>query len=199
MKVINLSQKNHVYSCNTYLVLGDWNTLDDVNTIIDPGRDAAVLDILLQASTGVGKRRVEQILVTHSHYDHVSLIPTLKSLYNPAVWAGTAFSPDVDWLLGDGQVLRVGDLEFEALYTPGHSNDSYCFYCPHEHAIFSGDTTLLVQSCDGTYEKGYVDALRKISQLDVQTIYPGHGPVFHENCHSMINNSLKNVLNSRII
>ncbi len=190
MRVINLAERNQVYSCNVYLLLGDWNALEDVNTLIDTGRDPAVLDRLRAQSTGIGKRRVEQILLTHSHYDHVSLVPQLKTLYNPCIRAGALFSPDIDRLLEDGQTLKAGDTELEVLYTPGHSNDSVCFYCRAEKALFSGDVGLIVHSAPLGDLTDYISAMERINRLDIDVIYPGHGPPISDNCGRLLRSSL---------
>ena len=70
MKIINLTENSTVYTSNVYLVLGSWNSLSDVNTLFDVGRDPNILEILNNTSTGFGKKRVEQVVLTHSHYDH---------------------------------------------------------------------------------------------------------------------------------
>ena len=37
MKIVPLKKRPGTYSCNSYLILGDWNRIEDVNTLIDPG------------------------------------------------------------------------------------------------------------------------------------------------------------------
>ncbi|WP_041532333.1 hypothetical protein [Pelobacter propionicus] len=44
MKIIPLKRHNSRHRCTSSLILGDWNRLDDINTVIDPGSDASVLD-----------------------------------------------------------------------------------------------------------------------------------------------------------
>ena len=70
MRVIPLRHNPKGYTANAYLVLGDWNALQDVNTLVDVGTDGYVLDEIATASTGVGKRPVERVILTHSHFDH---------------------------------------------------------------------------------------------------------------------------------
>ena len=55
MKIISLKKSDTVYSCNSYLILGDWNRIEDINTVIDPGTDGFILDEIEHLSTGVGK------------------------------------------------------------------------------------------------------------------------------------------------
>jgi hypothetical protein len=61
MKIINLFTKGTQYTSNVYLVTGTWNTLADVNTLIDTGRDPAILPTLMAASTGVGKNELSRL------------------------------------------------------------------------------------------------------------------------------------------
>lgn len=70
MKVFCLGGNDNNYSCKAYLILGDWNSLNDVNTLVDVGVDDWIVHEIEGVSTGVGKRPVEQIILTHSHYDH---------------------------------------------------------------------------------------------------------------------------------
>ena len=159
MRVILLENSGLLYSSNAYLVLGDWSAIGDVNTLIDVGRDPAVLDALELAPTGVGKRAVEQVVLTHGHYDHVEVLGAIRKRFQPTVCAFHGAVEGVDRVLRDGDELQAGDRTFEVLHTPGHSSDSICLYCPEEGALFAGDTTLLIHSADGTYEESFAAAL----------------------------------------
>ena len=44
MKIINLTEKSTVYTANVYFILGNWNALPDVNTLIDVGRDPQIIE-----------------------------------------------------------------------------------------------------------------------------------------------------------
>ena len=70
MKVISLKRHPKAYSCNAYLVLGSWNRLEDMNTLVDVGIDGFVIDEIERISTGCGKKPVEQVVLTHGHFDH---------------------------------------------------------------------------------------------------------------------------------
>ena len=56
MKVINLTSNNRIYTSNVYFILGNHNALDDVNTLIDVGRDAAIINRIQYMDTGVAKK-----------------------------------------------------------------------------------------------------------------------------------------------
>ena len=78
MRVVELLRAPSLYTCRSYLLLGDWNVLGDVNTLIDPGTDGSVIDQIETLSTGCGKVPVEQIILTHNHFDHAAGIEIFK-------------------------------------------------------------------------------------------------------------------------
>jgi len=197
MKVLNLTSGSKVYTSNVYLITGNWNAINDVNTLIDVGRDLSIIDMIYKASTGIGKTRLEQVILTHSHYDHASLLPQIKESFNPEVYAYSSSLNGVDHLLKGGEKLKVGDRVFEVIYTPGHSSDSICLYCEEEHVLFAGDTPLVIRSTDGTYEGNFVMALEKLCRRDIDTIYFGHGPPASGRCNKMLRTSLDNVRKSK--
>lgn len=192
MKIVNLSNHNKIYTSNVYLITGDWNRLDDVNTLIDVGRDPDIIEKIDNASTGVGKQRIEQIILTHSHYDHATLLPLIKKRYNPKTFAASLVLAEIDVILKGGEKLKIADRDFEVIYTPGHSIDSICLYCEKEKVLFAGDTPLVIRSKDTTFEDGFIQALEYISNKDIETIYFGHGEPMRINCKQTLINSLEN-------
>src|SRR4051794_7535110 len=143
-------------------------TLDGTNTyvaggwVIDPGPDdPAHLDAV--AAHGP----FEGIVLTHSHYDHAEGAPTL------AARAG------VEVVLPSGGE-RVGP--FEVIATPGHSPDHVALL--FGRVLFAGDTVLGTGSVFVGGDEGsmtaYLDSLRRLLELDLEAICPGHGPVIWE-------------------
>ncbi len=196
MKILNLTQDSQVYTSNVFLILGNWNALPDVNTLVDVGRDPAVIEKIFATSTGVGKKRVEQVILTHSHYDHTGLLPLILEQFHPAVYAFSPYLEHAHHTLHDGETLKIGDRRFEIIHTPGHSHDSICLYCEEEKALFAGDSPLIIHRPGDTYQEDFILALEKISQRDIETIYFGHGPAIKEHCNARISTSLQNVKNS---
>ncbi|GAB7014998.1 MBL fold metallo-hydrolase [Methanogenium cariaci] len=192
MKIVNLTEGTTVYTSNVYLVTGSWNALKDKNTLIDVGRDPAVFDRIDRASTGVGKHKVDQVIITHSHFDHASLLPRIREAYKPEVYAFSKYIKYIDTVVRDGDLLRVGDETAEIIHTPGHSSDSICIYCRESHTLFAGDTPLVIRSDDGTYEEEFILALEKICRKKVDAIYPGHGDPLRHNCTELLQKSLRN-------
>jgi len=198
VKVKNLSAKSRIYTSNVYLLTGDWNCMEDINTLIDVGRDPSIIDEIYQASTGVGKSRIEQVILTHNHYDHASLLPNIKNLFNPKVYAYSSYLEGIDCDLKGGELIKVADRICEIIYTPGHSNDSICIYCEEEKSLFAGDTPLIIRSVGGSYEERYVKALEYICKKDVRTIHFGHGEPLSQGCNQIMVQSLANVRKSSI-
>lgn len=193
MKIKNLSSGSRIYTSNVYLITGTWNALNDVNTLIDVGRDPLIIEIINNASTGVGKKRLDRVILTHGHYDHASLLPQIRDIFKPQVYAFSSSLRGVDHLLKDGEILKLGDRMFEIIYSPGHSNDSICLYCEEDHVLFVGDTNVQIQSTEGSYEEGFIRALEKLCQIDIQSIYFGHGGPILDKCNEIIHTTLENV------
>lgn len=191
MRIVTLESSGRIYTCKVYLVLGDRNRLEDLNTLVDVGHDPAILAHIGRTFTGVGKWPVEQVVLTHSHSDHSGLLPQMRAAFHPKVFA---FSPHIDGgvcLVGDGNIIRMGDAEFEVIHTPGHSSDSICLYNEAEGVVFAGDSPLLITSAGGTYETGFLAALEKLCARDVQRIYFGHGPPLTERCNQRLRESCR--------
>ncbi|MBF0559698.1 MAG: MBL fold metallo-hydrolase [Nitrospirae bacterium] len=189
MRVIQLKNNKDIYSSNVYLVLGDWNKLDDMNTLVDVGASGHICKEINALSTGVGKIPVNRVAITHGHFDHIGVLPLIKQKYDPTVFA-YGLAEGVDFLLADGQMIRMGDRDFEVIHTPGHSSDSICLYCKDEKVLFSGDVPIQILSPGGTYETSFVNALERLAALRMETIYPGHGSPIADNAEETIQHTL---------
>lgn len=192
MKVFCLQKSKKVYSANSYLVLGDWNTLEDINTLIDIGTDDTIIKELEEINTGVGKKKVDQVILTHNHFDHSGGLMAIKERYNPIVYA-YSYSPGVDKILKDGQILRIGDKSFEVISISVHSSDSICLLCWSDGVLFSGDTSLRVLNPDVSYNDDFCDFLRRLIKADLKVIYSGHDKPLRENVKEVLEESLIHV------
>jgi len=193
LKVLNLTINSNIYTSNVYFVLGTWNAINDMNTLVDVGRDPQVVEKIQQTHTGLGKPKVNQVILTHTHYDHASMLPQIKQQFRPTVFAYSRFLDGVDTYLNDLDRLRIGDNTCEIIYSPGHSHDSICVYCEKEGVLFSGDTPVIIHTQDGSYENGFILALERINEKNINVIYPGHGQPIDQNCNALIQQTLRNV------
>ncbi|MEI7649487.1 MAG: MBL fold metallo-hydrolase [Methanomicrobiales archaeon] len=193
MKIANLTLGSAVYTSNAYLLTGTWNAIPDVNTLVDTGRDLKIVEVIRNSPTGVGKRRLDQVILTHSHYDHASLTQVIKKEFGPVVCGCSPNFDGMDRVLKDGERIRVADLDAMVILTPGHSNDSLCLYCEGDGILFVGDTPVVIQTRDNTYEDAFIASLERIAALNVKAIYPGHGSPYLSNCNELISQSVANV------
>jgi glyoxylase-like metal-dependent hydrolase (beta-lactamase superfamily II) len=160
---------------NTYLVDDGAGQV----AVIDPGpEDPRHLQAILEACEQLG--RVTAILVTHRHLDH---LPAARPLAQQtgAPLLGHRDLPGVDRSLSDGEA-SFGRLQ--ALETPGHTDDSLCFWNSDDGVPFTGDLvagagTVIVGDERGALGR-YMRSLERLRQLGPRTIYPGHGPIVED-------------------
>jgi glyoxylase-like metal-dependent hydrolase (beta-lactamase superfamily II) len=185
VRILPLKKSDRVYSCHSYLILGDWNRVEDLNTLIDPGIDGFVLQEIETLSTGFGKVAVEQIILTHNHFDHAAGVASVKARYGARVLA-FAEGPGVDELLPDGRFVKAGDDFLEVVHTPGHSSDSICLYASNAKALFSGDTQLHAHQTGEEFSPGYLAGIAKLAGRDIESIYSGHDAPLTRDCNTLI-------------
>ncbi len=196
MKIIPILGNNNIYSSNVYMVQGDWKRIEDLNTLVDVGNDPSIIEVIGKMNGGVGKNKVEQVILTHDHSDHTGILPLIKAAFHPKVYAFSPFMEGVDHILKHGDTLRMGDRDFEVLHTPGHSSDSVCLYNKDHGDLFVGDTPVMIRSVDGAYENVFFQAMIKLCRRDIKTIYFGHGEPLVHNAQDMLQASLRNVRTS---
>ena len=189
MRVFALQPHPFKYSCRSYLVLGDHSTLDDVNTLVDVGIDGRVMAEIETLPTGVGKRGVERVVLPHNHFDHAGGLAAVVDRYHPEVCAFTAFA-GVTRTLRPGEIIRLGNADFEVINITAHSHDSICLYAPREGAIFTGDTPMRILGRDGSYPEELIVLLKRLIGARITAIYPGHEGPIRERPGEMLENSL---------
>lgn len=124
--------------------------------------------------------RLDLILATHHHGDHVGGIEELKAatgcrVIGPAAEADRI--PGLDEGVAEGASLRLGDLDLRVLDTPGHTAGHISFWLPDAEALFCGDT-LFVLGCGRILEGAAATmwgSLEKLGALPEATrVYCGH-------------------------
>ena len=124
--------------------------------------------------------KLDYILNTHHHFDHVGGNQALKRKYKSKVLGFEKDKeriPGIDIALKDNQNIKIGSKIFEVLFVPGHTSGHIAFYIKDEKLIFTGDT-LFSLGCgrvfEGTYKQMF-NSLNRLKDLPTDTkIYCGH-------------------------
>jgi glyoxylase-like metal-dependent hydrolase (beta-lactamase superfamily II) len=163
--------------------------------VVDPGEEA---ERILAAAGEIGK--VEAILLTHCHFDHVGAVapvaaatgapvycplievPVLADIMSFVPWPG--FGPfesyDADVTVAGGETLELAGLELDVIFTPGHSPGHVTYSVRGEDALFSGD--VLFQGSVGRVDlpggdgPTLMESIRGLldSHPDETVVHPGH-------------------------
>lgn len=121
--------------------------------------------------------RLQWIIGTHDHTDHTSGIDDLRGQCGGKSVLHRLASYPADHHLDDGDVLELGALRLQIIWTPGHTPDSICIVAPG--CVFTGDT-LFVGKVGGTdfgesARRQYASFHDKLLKLQDDTkVYPGH-------------------------
>lgn len=171
----------HDMAVNAYVV---WDPATSMAVVFDSGADSRPL---LKTITDHGLK-VELILLTHSHTDHViDLNRLVRETGSPPVWINALESDDEDFPGGvrtfdAGKTFRVGGLTIDSVLTSGHSPGGTTFIVQglSRRLAIIGDS-LFSGSMGGSmtaYEEGRRNNIEHVLTLPLDTILaPGHGPL----------------------
>ncbi|MDX6698394.1 MAG: hypothetical protein QOE65_1791 [Solirubrobacteraceae bacterium] len=154
-------------------------TLEGTNTwvlgrnsawVVDPGPEGLEDHVAAVAAEVAARGGLGGIALTHSHADHSGAVEALLAATGPAPVASAHRTG-----LADGE--RFGPLL--AVATPGHSEDHLAFVAGP--VLFAGDAVLgrgsvYVAPAPGALA-GYLEALRRLREMDLELLCPGHGPL----------------------
>jgi glyoxylase-like metal-dependent hydrolase (beta-lactamase superfamily II) len=165
--------------------------------IVDPGEEA---DRLLKAVDELGIEKVEAILVTHTHFDHVGAVApvaratgapvycpelereVLANIMDYVPWPG--FGPfesyEADHTVAGGETLDLAGMKLDVLFTPGHSPGHVTYAIRAERALFSGDVLFQgsvgrVDLPGGDWPTLLSSIQSLVDEFEPETVvYPGH-------------------------
>ena len=142
--------------------------------VVDPSFNAEVVVELVKEK----KFNVKYIVNTHGHGDHSAGNEDVKEQCGGKIVAHKLSQTRRDISVDDGDVLMVGNVKVEVLYTPGHSPDGICLLV--DGKVLTGDT-LFIDECGrtdlpgGSAERLYHSFFDKLLRLDDDVVvFPGH-------------------------
>ncbi|MBR6531351.1 MAG: MBL fold metallo-hydrolase [Clostridia bacterium] len=166
--------------------------------------EAAVIDCggyTMELEEKLEGKHLKYIMLTHGHYDHILGVYDLKMSHPDAEIAihkdeaykltdelpsfahemmpGVQKYVPADIIVGEGDKLTVGEIEFTVMHTPGHSKGGVCYYVEAEKTLFTGDTLFcLTVGRTDFFDSDEVEMEASITRLyNMQgdfDIYPGH-------------------------
>ena len=149
------------------------------------GREALIIDPVLENVAEYIKLLKEldlklvKVIDTHIHADHVTGASKLKDITKCSTIMGDNTPADsVEIKVKDDEYINLDNLKIKAIYTPGHTSDSYSFLM--NNYLFSGDTLLIngtgrTDFQNGNAKDAYNSIFNKLLKLPEETLlYPAH-------------------------
>ncbi len=153
--------------------------INDTNSktigVVDPSEAQPVISFLKKENL-----KLNYILNTHHHFDHIGGNIELKKIFNAKVvgFIGDKHRiPGIDITLKNNELWNFGNSTVKILHIPGHTLGHICFFFEKEKIVFTGDT-LFSLGCGRIFEgdhKQMLISLNKIKKLPKDTkIFCGH-------------------------
>tara|TARA_B100001121_G_scaffold296358_1_gene301662 strand:- start:510 stop:1190 length:681 start_codon:yes stop_codon:yes gene_type:complete len=149
------------------------------------GREALIIDPVLQNVEDYIKilnrlnLKLVKVIDTHIHADHVTGAGKLRDKTKCVTIMGEHTPTDaVEIKVKDDEIIKLDKLNFRAIYTPGHTSDSFCFLM--DKCLFSGDTLLINGTGRTDFQNGssadaYNSIFNRLLKLPDDTLlYPAH-------------------------
>lgn len=197
------------FDSNIFLVTGERNILIDTGT----GYDSGVLNNIRNILNG---RDLDIVILTHCHYDHIGGLDSVMNEFGCEAYAGMIDAipirnadPDLTLYedfnghlnlmdisdLMDGDAIDSGEHILRALHTPGHTQGGICLFDETTNSLFSGDTVFANGVGRTDLPSGsageLISSLEMLSNINIKTLYPGHGPCVYEDGNGAIRRGLK--------
>ena len=149
------------------------------------GREAVIIDPVIENVDSyidlLNKLdlKLVKVIDTHIHADHITGAAKLKKVTNCSTIMGEHTPADtVEIKVKDEEIIKIDQIKIKAMYTPGHTSDSYSFLM--DKCLFSGDTLLIngtgrTDFQNGSSKDAYNSLFNKLLKLPDDTVlYPGH-------------------------
>jgi hydroxyacylglutathione hydrolase len=146
--------------------------------LFDPAAEPDTLLAMLEGSEPAG------IVVTHSHMDHIAALEEMREeLKVPVMAHRGARGIEADRWLEDGDVVQLGGHTLRVYHTPGHTEDSICYYVQDDNRVIVGDAIFEGGPGHTSSPRTFRVTLRTLRDVilpwpEDTLCYPGHGPSF---------------------
>ncbi len=185
--IVNVAAGAAGMSSNAFLVTGGRTVLVDAGASFDV--------------VGAVREHVDDLdalVLTHTHPDHVGNVPDVVEAFGVDVWGFDPAHEHVDHELAAGDVVRLGEHDYEVLHTPGHKDDHVCLYAREPGVLFAGDLvfanggfgrTDLAEGDRATL----IDSIERLVEAvdGLAAVYTGHGPAIETNPRQEIELALR--------
>lgn len=171
--ITNLAADQLGFTSNVFLVDGERTVL------VDAGSGFDVVGAIRNATDGL-----DAVVMTHTHPDHVGNLGSVVDAFDVDVWGFDTGHPGIDHAIADGESVRLGDHDYEALHTPGHKDDHLCLYAADPGVLFAGDLVFANGGFGRTdLEEGdravLIDSIEYVLETvgdGLREFHTGHGP-----------------------
>ncbi len=185
------------FDCNIFLIKDDASNQYD---LIDAGIGQDHERIMAEVASIIDPHRIQTVAITHEHLDHVNGLPAWQQLgakiatsapcadkllagHDPtsAMFGHDIPRLEVDTVLQDEDDVMLGGHPVRALWTPGHSPGSMCYWHADSGTLFSGDT-VFAQGGIGRFDfpdgdvRRLAESILRLEALPTQALHCGHGP-----------------------
>lgn len=198
------------YDSNIYLIISEGAVLIDTGTEFNVNRT-------LKKINEITDKKIEKIILTHRHYDHVGGAFKIKEETKAEIFiheddsfpllTGDNISTGARAFGGELNPLKlslikeevvIGEEKLKVIHCPGHSQGSISLYEEQSKTLFSGDTIFADGGIgrwdliSGNYKK-LVNSIKNLARLEVINLYPGHGRFIIGNGKEHLLLSLENI------
>jgi glyoxylase-like metal-dependent hydrolase (beta-lactamase superfamily II) len=202
------------YDSNIYVINGEKPSIIDTGTGLHHKR------VKNEIKKYIDIKKINQIILTHEHFDHTGGIEKLKNDTSEDVKiishkkAATKIEKGeshfakmlgaemncipVNIKLEEGDTIQIGNKQWNVLYTPGHTPGSISLYEEISKSLISGDT-IFSNGSFGRYDLPGGDpyllkkSIERLSNLDIKNLYPGHENIVENYAKRHIEKTLQNI------